>query len=66
MCDLSNFDFPKPIFTNQFIEWLKEENIENQPEFTLQSLYEIYINSICWGEIDQDPEIPKEHLKVRV
>jgi hypothetical protein len=57
---------PKPIMTEKFVEWLKEDSIEDQQGFPLQSLYEIYINSILWEEIEQDLEIPKEHLKVRV
>lgn len=66
MCDLSNYDFPKPKITKQFAEWLNDDSIEGQSEFSLQSLYEIYINSIIWEEIPEDLEIPKEHLKVRV
>lgn len=66
ICDLSNYDFPKPKITTQFAKWLNDESVENQSEFPLQSLYEIYINSIIWKEIPKDLEIPKSHLKVRV
>ena len=65
MSDLTNYDYPKPRITKQFTEWLKEESIEGQSEFALQSLYEIYINSIMWKQIPEDLEIPKDHLKVR-
>ena len=66
MSYLTNYDYPKPKITKQFTEWLRQESIEGQSEFTLQSLYEIYINSIVWKEIPKDLEIPKEHLKVRL
>lgn len=52
-------------YTTGFIAWLKEEEIENQTDFTLQVLFEIYINRICWNEIPKDSEIPKNELIVR-
>jgi len=58
---------PVPIkYTAGFLAYLKEENIVNQEIFSLEELYHIYINSICWKEIPGDPDLPQEHLKVRV
>lgn len=52
--------------TNGFLEWLRQENIGNQESFTLQSLFEIYINSMCWDEIPHDPSIPMDELIQRL
>ena len=66
MCDLSNYDFPKVKITKQFAQWLNDDNLVNQSDFTLQNLYEAYINSIVWEEVPEDLEIPKDHLKIRM
>lgn len=56
----------KTRYTVKFMAWLKNEPIENQEEFSIRSLYEIYVNSIVWNEIPTDSEIPKAELIVRM
>lgn len=53
-------------YTSGFLTWLKQETIENQSDFTISVLYEIYVNSIVWKEIPDDPEIPANELTLRL
>lgn len=53
-------------FTTNFIAWLKSESLENQEAFSIKDLFEIYINQICWNEIEKDPELEASDLKLRM
>ena len=52
--------------TEAFNKWISERQIENISSFSRVSLFEIYVNSICFGEIAQDKEIPVGELIVRM
>ena len=56
----------KIVYSAHFLAWLKNEWVENQEDFPMGSLYEIYINQIMWEEMPADPELPTAHLRVRM
>jgi len=53
-------------YTANFLAWLKSEPIEDQDNYSLKALFEIYINQICWNEIEKDPELEASDLKLRM
>ncbi|MFA5296581.1 MAG: hypothetical protein WC389_00055 [Lutibacter sp.] len=53
-------------YTNNFLAWLKSEPIEDQDNYSLKALFEIYINQICWNEIEKDPELEASDLILRM
>lgn len=52
-------------YTAAFLLWLKSEPLVNQEIFTIQVLFEVYINSMCWNEIPRDPELQDQDYVIR-
>jgi len=66
MSQIINKKETKIKFTTNFIVWLKSESLENQQAFSIKDLFEIYINQICWNEIEKDPELEASDLILRM
>ncbi len=53
-------------YTTNFLAWLKAEKVVNQNVFTIQDLFEIYINQLIWNELPKDKELQASDLVLRM